>query len=101
MKTREKIIKHLSLTYYIPVVQVEHAIYAQFRFIRDMIRAGEFKSARLIHFVIFAVKPGRIKYYGDKRRDIKATTDLPGLEEFGLGEREGYGGTSGEDLCGV
>jgi len=67
-KEDDKIIKHLSLYYRIPVVEVEAMIKSQFAFVKHIIEQAEkdkeetFKTIKLPTFGMFTLKKGKLKY---------------------------------------
>ncbi len=56
------IIKELSNKYDIPEEDVETAVYHQFKFIKKIMKKGDFESVRLRRFGKFHVKKNRLKY---------------------------------------
>ena len=67
-KEDDKIIKHLSLYYRIPVIEVEEIIKSQFSFVKKVIQLAEkddeksFKTVKLPKFGMFVLRKGMLKY---------------------------------------
>ena len=59
----DKLIKKLSKKYGISEFKTELIIKSQFGLLKDIIESGEFKTLRVKHFGMFAVKKNRFKYY--------------------------------------
>lgn len=64
----DKIIKKVAKKYGISEFKAELIITSQFTLLKKVIEEGDFKSTRLKHLGIFAVKKNRFKYYKDGRR---------------------------------
>jgi nucleoid DNA-binding protein len=65
----DEIIKKLAKKYDLSPFEVEHIVKSQFRFVKETMEAGDFKSVRLKHLGLFTVKKNRFKYYKDGRRE--------------------------------
>lgn len=61
------IIKQLSNKHDIPEQEVEQAVYHQFKFVKKIMKKGEFESVRLRRFGKFHVNPRRLKEINKKR----------------------------------
>jgi len=64
----EQIIKKLAKKYGISDFKAELIVKAQFGLLKEAIEGGDFKSVRLKHLGMFAVKKNRFKYYKNGRR---------------------------------
>lgn len=62
----KSIIQKLASKYNLPISKVEEAVYYQFKFTSQVIRAGEFKAVRLPYLGKFHVKPGRLKHLNER-----------------------------------
>jgi nucleoid DNA-binding protein len=62
----KSIIQKLASKYNLPISKVEEAVYSQFKFTSQVIRAGEFKAVRLPYLGKFHVKPGRLKHLNER-----------------------------------
>lgn len=58
---QQGIIKQLANKYDIPEWQVEKAVYHQFKFVKKIMKKGEFESVRLPRFGKFHVNKNRLK----------------------------------------
>lgn len=56
------IIQKLATKYNLPLNKVEEAVYYQFKYTADIIKAGKFESVRLPYLGKFHVLPGRLKH---------------------------------------
>ena len=65
----EKIIKKLAKRYNLSAFEIEEIIKSQFRFLKETVEEGEFKSLRIKHLGLFTVKKNRFKYYKNGRRE--------------------------------
>lgn len=74
MTKKEKILKDISLVYYIPLEVVEEVVDSQFKFIKDTISGVDredpdsFVNIQVTHFGKFAYKPKKKRFY-EKLRD--------------------------------
>lgn len=50
-------------------VAVEAIVESQFKFVRHVMKQGEFKSVRLRYLGIFGVKKGRLAYFKQKNNE--------------------------------
>ena len=64
----DEVIKKLAKKYSLSVLEVEQIVKSQFRFVKETIEAGDFKSVRLKHLGLFTVKKNRLNYYKDGGR---------------------------------
>ena len=64
----EEIVKKLAKKYGLSTFEVEHIVKTQFRFVKQTIEQGDFKSVRLKHLGLFTVKKNRLNYYKDGGR---------------------------------
>ena len=74
----DKIVKELAKKYKLTVFEVEQIVKSQFRFIKNVIEDGDFKSVRLKHLGLFTVKKNRLKYYkdGGRRKEGSESEDV-------------------------
>ncbi len=63
------ILQILATKYNLPIQKVEEAVYYQFKYAADIIRAGEFEPVRLPYLGKFHVLPGRLKYLNNEGPD--------------------------------
>lgn len=63
------ILQILATKYNLPIQKVEEAVYYQFKYTADIIRAGEFEPVRLPYLGKFHVLPGRLKYLNNEGPD--------------------------------
>lgn len=79
----ERVIKDLSLRRALPVIIVEQVLKSIPRFIREVVKQGEFKSIRIKGLGIWAVKPGRkVLLDEDKRKRYNRRVELLDLKEI-------------------
>lgn len=64
----EEVVKKLARKYGLSVFEIEHIIKTQFRFVKQTMEQGYFKSVRLKHLGLFIVKKNRLNYYKDGGR---------------------------------
>lgn len=60
------IIKQLANKYDLPEEQVEKAVYHQFKFVKKIMKKGDFESVRLRRFGKFDVNPNRLKHLNNE-----------------------------------
>lgn len=60
------IIQKIASKYNLPIQKVEEAIYFQFKYVSETIRAGQFESVRLPYLGKFHVNPGRLKHLNER-----------------------------------
>lgn len=63
------ILQILATKYNLPIQKVEEAVYYQFKYTADIIRAGKFEPVRLPYLGKFHVLPGRLKYLNNEGSD--------------------------------
>lgn len=64
----KKVIEKLKPSYpELSKVTIEAIVDSQFKFVRHIMKQGEFKSIRLRYLGIFGVKKGRLDYFKNKR----------------------------------
>jgi nucleoid DNA-binding protein len=64
---KEKIIiQKLASEHKLPLHKVEEAVYFQFKYVSDVMRAGNFESVRLPFLGKFHVRKGRLKYLNEE-----------------------------------
>jgi hypothetical protein len=63
------ILQILATKYNLPIQKVEEAVYYQFKYTADIIRAGKFEPVRLPYLGKFHVLPGRLKYLNNEGPD--------------------------------
>jgi nucleoid DNA-binding protein len=56
------IIQRLATKYNLPLNKVEEAVFYQFKYVADIIKAGKFEPIRLPYLGKFHVLPGRLKH---------------------------------------
>tara|TARA_R110002012_G_scaffold162751_1_gene325101 strand:- start:220 stop:426 length:207 start_codon:yes stop_codon:yes gene_type:complete len=67
----DKLIKELSKKYKLSEFKIELIVKSQFGLLKEIIEDNDFKSIRLKHLGIFAVKKNRFKYYKNGRKRKK------------------------------
>lgn len=60
------IIQKLASEYNLPLQKVEEAVYFQFKYVSDVMRAGKFESIRLPFLGKFHVNPRRLRYLNER-----------------------------------
>ena len=60
------IIQKLASEHNLPLHKVEEAVYYQFKYVADVIRAGKFESVRLPFLGKFHVRKGRLNYLNER-----------------------------------
>ncbi len=70
----DKLIKKLAKKHNLTEFKTELIIKAQFGLLKEAIQEGKFKSARLKHLGMFAVKKNRLKHYKNGRRKKGASS---------------------------
>lgn len=63
------ILQKLASKYNLPIHKVEEAVYYQFRYVSQVMKAGGFEPVRLPYLGKFHVKPGRLKYLNNEGSD--------------------------------
>ena len=64
----DKIIKKLAKKYNLSEFKVDLIVKSQFGVLKETISSGNFKSVRLKHLGMFAVKKNRFKYYKNGKK---------------------------------
>jgi hypothetical protein len=64
----KKLIKQTAKEYNISEIKAELIILSQFKFTRNVMEEGEYKSIRLMHLGKFVASPKRIKQREDKKK---------------------------------
>jgi len=64
----KKLIEKTAQKHNLSIVKAELVILSQFKFTRNIIEDGEFKSIRLMHLGKFVSSPKRIKQREDKKK---------------------------------
>ena len=81
MSPKDKILKDISLTFYIPLEVVKEIVDAQFGFIQEIIKGGDrtepdtLKNINVTHLGKFAVKPSKITFYNKLKDDRTKGTE--------------------------
>lgn len=66
----EKIILQILATKHnLPIQKIEEAVYYQFKYTAQLIKAGKFESVRLPYLGKFHVLPGRLKHLNNEGSD--------------------------------
>lgn len=60
--TEKEILIHLAEKYNLPEEELKYLVFSQFKFVRDIIREGNYESVRVRNFGIFAAKERRLKH---------------------------------------
>ena len=60
------IIQKIASEHNLPLQKVEEAVYFQFKYVSDVMRAGKFESIRLPFLGKFHVNPGRLRYLNER-----------------------------------
>tara|TARA_R110002012_G_scaffold298397_1_gene496771 strand:+ start:363 stop:560 length:198 start_codon:yes stop_codon:yes gene_type:complete len=64
----DKIVKKLAKKYNLSEFKVDLIVKSQFGVLKETISSGNFKSVRLKHLGMFAVKKNRFKYYKNGKK---------------------------------
>lgn len=81
MTPKDKILKDISLSFYIPLEVVKEIVGSQFDFIHEVIKGGDrtepdtLKNINVTHLGKFAVKPSKIKFYEKLKDDRTKGTE--------------------------
>lgn len=60
------IIQKLASKYNLPIQKVEEIVYFQFKYVSEIIRAGNFEAVRLPYLGKFHVRQGRLKHLNER-----------------------------------
>ena len=71
IKNKEELIYFLANKYNLPIQQIEEIVTSQFKFVKNIMSAGDFESVRLPYFGKFSAKKERIKHINKKTNEIK------------------------------
>lgn len=66
---KKVILQRLATKYNLPIQKVEEAVYYQFKYTSQIIKAGKFEPVRLPYLGKFHVLPGRLKYLNNAGSD--------------------------------
>ena len=69
-KNKEEIIYMLATKYNLPIKKVTEIVNYQFKYVTKIMAKGKFESIRLPYFGKFSVKPGRLAYIQNKKKDV-------------------------------
>jgi nucleoid DNA-binding protein len=68
MKTEKAVIQKLATKYNLPLNKIEEIVYYQFKYVANIMKAGNFEAIRLPYFGKFHAKKSRIAYLNEKKR---------------------------------
>ena len=71
VKNKEELIYKLATKYNLPISKVEEIITFQFKFVKNIMKKGDFESIRLPYFGKFSAKKERIRHINKKTDEIK------------------------------
>ena len=68
-KNKEEIIQFLATKYNLPLKKIAEIINYQFKYVTKVMEDGNFESVRLPYFGRFSVKPKRLEYIKNKKKN--------------------------------
>ena len=71
VKNKEELIYFLANKYNLPIQKIEEIVNYQFKFTKNIMKAGKFETIRLPYFGKFSAKKERIKHINKLKDEIK------------------------------
>ena len=71
IRNKEELIYLLATKYNLPISKIEEIVNYQFKFIKNIMKSGNFETARLPYFGKFSAKKERIRHINKLKDETK------------------------------